>query len=589
VGKVNAGAGVPQIDPIVEPVQDFSPEPAPSIDAPNVHEQTVIPNLASHVNIGANVALFAKNPHLKRIVPIAVDRAIREIIQPVVDRSVTIACVTTKELVLKDFAVEPSEISMRNAAHLMISNLAGSLALVTCKEPLRVSMGNHLRSLLAQTTTDQNMIEQVVQVCSNDNLELGCMLIEKAATEKAVRDVDEALTNAYQARKKHREQGQGQSYLDLQAISKSGRYPRDLPEPLRPKPGGLPHQQLMVYEVFQRTRQMSNRMQQSGPQPPGTHSPANQAATAGPNANLSMSQALESYQNVLMRIDQSLNTVLHQTSLQTRELTLAMLGSEHELFPLMREIITITHRTQAIVRDESAVTFAEVVFKRLMETHVADTLPLEVNVGLLEALRDACASKKFNPDILAWLTNYSSVNIADESSKKLHSNVLFLLMRARMLKPSDVDAYLCRHMDQGRNVAWVEFAMLFVRQCVADNIGAVGDFGSSIETVQRMLTQQSINQNPNAKKTLMKWLSEVRDEPKQVGGVGAVHPVQKTTAEAVGVQPMSSEKLREQVGALLERWLRIWTSQNESLYANYLTLLQQYAVLKSEERFAELR
>lgn len=36
-----------------------------------------------------------------RIVPLAMDRAIREIITPVVDRSVTIACMTTRELVMK--------------------------------------------------------------------------------------------------------------------------------------------------------------------------------------------------------------------------------------------------------------------------------------------------------------------------------------------------------------------------------------------------------------------------------------------------------------------------------------------------------
>ena len=79
---------------------------------------------------------------------LAVDRAIREIIQPVVERSVTIASVTTKQILLKDFATEPNEQHLRNGAHLMISNLAGSLALVTCKEPLRVSISNHLRSLL---------------------------------------------------------------------------------------------------------------------------------------------------------------------------------------------------------------------------------------------------------------------------------------------------------------------------------------------------------------------------------------------------------------------------------------------------------
>lgn len=50
---------------------------------------------------------------LKRVVPVAVDRAIREIIQPVVERSVTIACITSKELVQKDFAMEADENKMR--------------------------------------------------------------------------------------------------------------------------------------------------------------------------------------------------------------------------------------------------------------------------------------------------------------------------------------------------------------------------------------------------------------------------------------------------------------------------------------------
>ena len=37
---------------------------------------------------------------------------------------------------------------MRKAAHLMVASLAGSLALVTCKDPLRVSLTNSLRSIL---------------------------------------------------------------------------------------------------------------------------------------------------------------------------------------------------------------------------------------------------------------------------------------------------------------------------------------------------------------------------------------------------------------------------------------------------------
>ncbi|KAI8032556.1 CCR4-NOT transcription complex subunit 1 [Camellia lanceoleosa] len=69
-----------------------------------------------------------------RIVPLAMERAIKEVMAPVVQRSVTIAIQTTKELVLKDYAMESDETQIYNAAHLMVASLAGSLAHVTCKE-----------------------------------------------------------------------------------------------------------------------------------------------------------------------------------------------------------------------------------------------------------------------------------------------------------------------------------------------------------------------------------------------------------------------------------------------------------------------
>ena len=64
---------------------------------------------------------------------------------------------------LQDFAVEPDEQRMRKAAHLMVGSLAGSLALVTCRDPLRTSLTNRLRSLLQQGL-DAAMLEQYVQV-----------------------------------------------------------------------------------------------------------------------------------------------------------------------------------------------------------------------------------------------------------------------------------------------------------------------------------------------------------------------------------------------------------------------------------------
>lgn len=54
-----------------------------------------------------------------QVVPVAVDRAICEIITPVVERSVTIACMTTNELVLKDFAYEPDDVRLINVRYIL--------------------------------------------------------------------------------------------------------------------------------------------------------------------------------------------------------------------------------------------------------------------------------------------------------------------------------------------------------------------------------------------------------------------------------------------------------------------------------------
>lgn len=145
-------------------------------------------------------------PTLKRIVHHSIDRAIREIINPVVERSVTIAGISSRDLLVKDFGMEGDANKMRAAAHLMVQNLAGNLALVTCKEPLRTSMVNNVRGMMLQNGfTDETMPEVAITGVVGDNLEVACSVIKKAAMEKAVKDIDVNLAASYAARKRHRE------------------------------------------------------------------------------------------------------------------------------------------------------------------------------------------------------------------------------------------------------------------------------------------------------------------------------------------------------------------------------------------------
>jgi CCR4-NOT transcription complex subunit 1 len=176
----------------------------------------------------------------------ALDRAIKEILPPVISRSVTIALITTKELVLKDFALEPDEKKLIRGATLIVQNLAGNLALVTCREPLKIAFQQTLKAILDQVALEEKTKEEVIHTTSVDNLDLGCALIKKAVIEKALEDVnqDPVLVDAIEKRRMARENGI--PYYDETVI----KIYESLPVPLRPTLGGLSKDQMRIYEEF---------------------------------------------------------------------------------------------------------------------------------------------------------------------------------------------------------------------------------------------------------------------------------------------------------------------------------------------------
>nr|GEU78626.1 hypothetical protein [Tanacetum cinerariifolium] len=113
------------------------------------------------------------------VLGVSMEMAIKESISSIVQRSVTIATQTTKELVLKDYAIKSDESRIHSAAHLMVASLAGSLA----------------------------------RLVTNDNLNFGCTLIEQASTEKAVQTIHNELAPQLAIRRKHRE-GVGLTFFD---------------------------------------------------------------------------------------------------------------------------------------------------------------------------------------------------------------------------------------------------------------------------------------------------------------------------------------------------------------------------------------
>lgn len=95
------------------------------------------------------ISLLQAHPQLKQCVRQSVERAVQELVHPVVDRSIKIAMTTCEQIIRKDFALDSEESRMRLAAHHMMRNLTAGMAMITCREPLLMSIATNLKNSFA--------------------------------------------------------------------------------------------------------------------------------------------------------------------------------------------------------------------------------------------------------------------------------------------------------------------------------------------------------------------------------------------------------------------------------------------------------
>uniref|UniRef100_A0A4W3H1Q2 CCR4-NOT transcription complex subunit 1-like n=1 Tax=Callorhinchus milii TaxID=7868 RepID=A0A4W3H1Q2_CALMI len=198
------------------------------------------------------IPLFQAHPQLKSYVRQAIERAVQELVHPVVDRSIKIAMTTCEQIVRKDFALDSEESRMRVAAHHMMRNLTAGMAMITCREPLLMSIATNLKNnfasaIRAASPQQREMMEQAAAQIAQDNCELACCFIQKTAVEKAGPEMDKRLATEFELRKHARQEGR--RYCDPVVLTYQA---ERMPEQIRLKVGGVDPKQLAVYEEFAR-------------------------------------------------------------------------------------------------------------------------------------------------------------------------------------------------------------------------------------------------------------------------------------------------------------------------------------------------
>ena len=558
------------------------------VSATAIQSQTIlpesvqnIPNLGQYIIINPTIPVFQQFPQLRNHVISAITVAIKEIISPVVERSVTIARITTQELILKDFAFESDESQMKSAAHMMVQNLAGSLALVTCKEPLRHSMCNQLRSMLQKMQVpnlEANALEQAAQQVAFENLDLGCNLIEKAATEKAVREIDSALDSALMLRRKP-----GTPMHDSFVMMQN--WLRYLPEVLRPKSGGLLPHQKRVYEDFARLPR--ERMAAQVAAGSGTFSENIASGAPGPV----ISQPSIASADVRIILDKCIACMNKAEELILRSQLagspLASLPQGHDLFQLIVQARQFA-LSSAQAREEVASAFAQKLFRRLYDNTKFGTCPLGIDwiLGMLQTLNEI--TKRVSKEITLGMA-------FSDGDRKLNRELTIALVQSHLLALNSADYLkeILKVVDSGRNVIAVHSILSVVQHCVVEKrMIAPSECSGLLEMLQRV----ALSKGPQAKhENILKVLDDVHSISR---GMGSIEDKGKVSDNR-NISTMSLSKIKDQpdpphmrasVFSKMQEWsdnaFLCQSTNPHSLFLlsrSFLSSLLQYGWLKGDE------
>eukprot|EP00004_Rigifila_ramosa_P003722 TRINITY_DN1396_c0_g1_i5.p1 TRINITY_DN1396_c0_g1~~TRINITY_DN1396_c0_g1_i5.p1 ORF type:complete len:1958 (-),score=482.55 TRINITY_DN1396_c0_g1_i5:140-5680(-) len=577
----------------------------PQQEVPDPSQITHPPvDIAATINVAAllantlsmqSVPVPLQHQQMRRIIIASIERAVREIINPVVDRAVSISAVTTKELILKDFATEPDEGKMRKATHLMAQNLAGNLALVTCKEPMRVSITQHLQQMLQQSLPNESpaSVELLVVAIVNDNLDEACKIIEKAATDQATQQLDELLAGHYSVRKRHRERaGQPFSYSAI-----VNEYPASFPEFLRPKPGGLTASQLRIYEDFGRPRPVLRMY--SGPGGFDDGSAMGQQGLGGARVTdpfmFQLMQQQQQQQPAIVNqqvVEQKLLALFGEIDrqlLRTRPLTaplIATIGTlppDHDLHKVLASIPSVVQHSP--VRQETAVFVGQQLLRRLY----TPSTPLHVSVffTLLEVLRDTPGinGDAVANDLTKWLLTASE----EDSRKFLMTELTIQLIKAHLLSMADLSVLFAKTVIMSMHTRdatsnpqpaldpAVEFGASVVYQCAVEQpLQNLADISPLLEALGK------VGKHPRTAPEVADALAKLLEMARLVSEGQSLAFIEEQLRRKGLLEEKDPSGYKNLVRSLFFEWKKIQTqpAQMEKICAAYVQQLLGQGLLK---------
>lgn len=534
-----------------------------------VVDPTLLASLPNYIVVNPQLSIIGERLGLKRLVQLAIERSVVEIISPVVDRSVTIACMTAQELVAKDFATEPDPEAMRRAAHLCVAGLAQSLALVTAREPLRLAATNNLRGMLAQHL-DPQMLEGVVGMLANDNLDLCCQIVERAAGDRAQKELDERLAVSYAARA--RAKAAGQVYQD--AAQLQGRFPAGLPDLLRARPSALTTQQQRVYQDFAtipRTAAAAAQQTTSGgavgPRPGEVGGPGGAAGLGGAGED-PQAQLRARFISWIQRMDAMAQTM----GARDRTISFSSLPENHEARTLVSEVASLP------ATEHQAVEVAKNIFTKLYQGAAAGRMHATSYAAALAVLRDT-AVRRLPVEATAWFSQLpDEMRVAREPTEAL--------LRVQLFNMPDFDTLLAKSLATPRYQPAVELVYWILQSCVAGQSAclSVTDLPVAIDFFTKLAGRFS--GGPAALRLVEEARRASAARAGQPGVAGQAAGAALGGVGGVKLPPLPQDPpgFTEAVMKAFDRWARLLEeSPAERVHVGFIQELRESGLLGNEE------
>jgi len=326
---------------------------------------------------------------------------------------------------------------------------------------------------------------------------------------------------------------------------------------------------------------------------------------------------VDALSSIAGKLNNAVTTLLGAAGPRASEVTLRMLPPDHEIRQLLgaSEQVTSSAVSNGVLSSsetDSILGFAQSIFKRLYELRLSEPLRLEVFVALLESLNKCC--RQLGQDLGTWAT-YAPTDT--DSQRKLHRTVLLLLLRSDLLQVNELDEYLSKSIDSGRNLIWMEFTLVLVRTAILEKhvnpqklpkvfntftkIGESHSMGNQIfqllHLIQDMGDQtgnsNQIQDDAVAQMSGLNTLVGKQDRPTHqqsssisVASLTNLAEATKRASEAIGaISREDPHGFKQQVTLLLDGWMRM---SNEVGAAEktlqYVQLLQQNGIGKNEEQ-----